>query len=183
MKILTFDVGVKNLAYCYFEYEGKTTIVGWNNLKVTEKNCNKLNLEELSEDLLSTLYENFDENFEADVVLIENQPLLKNGFMKTVSVMIYTYFSMMKLQYGTIREVQFTSAMNKLKCKKAINLTSSKTTYKERKDLSILVAKSYIEEMCPEKLDWFNSQKKLDDLSDALLFGLYYIEKKEMASV
>jgi hypothetical protein len=56
-----------------------------------------MKLEELIECMLITLNENFDENFEADIVLIENQPALLNGNMKTISVVIYTYFNMMRL--------------------------------------------------------------------------------------
>ncbi len=176
-KILSIDVGIKNLSFCYLETEkNKTIILDWNNLCITEDNYRKMKLEELTEHVLVTLQENFDEEFEADVVLIENQPMLKNGMMKTISVIIYTFFNMQKLQYGNIQEVRFISATNKLKCSK-VEKSDVKTNYKDRKKLSIHIAKLYLEKICPEKLEWFSSHKKADDFADSLNQAIFFIEK------
>jgi len=178
MKILSFDVGIKNLSYCYLETSGNSTtrIIDWDNLCVTDKNCSKISLDELTPCVLATLTDHFDDAFEADVVLIENQPMLKNGLMKTVAVIIYTYFHLMKLQFGNIQEVKFISASNKLKCKK-VPANSDIKTYKNRKKLSVEVTKLYIERIAPERMEWFNSHSaKADDISDAVLQGIYYIE-------
>ena len=40
MKLMSFDVGIKNLAYCIMEYDGvKLNIIDWNiiNLKLTNR--------------------------------------------------------------------------------------------------------------------------------------------------
>ena len=38
MKLLSIDVGIKNLSFCLFEIaDKKTTIVSWNNINLTEK--------------------------------------------------------------------------------------------------------------------------------------------------
>lgn len=194
MKILSFDVGIKNLSYCYLNLnvdvvaadENKTntslTVLQWDNICTTDENtnCAKIKLDDLTMCILNALHNTFDESYEADVVLIENQPMLKNGQMKTVAVIIYTYFNMLKLQYGSIKDVKFISATNKLKCKEAAFLleSASKTTstYKDRKQLSVDVAMSYITKLFPERQDWFNRLKKKDDASDVLLQAIYYIE-------
>lgn len=178
-RILSIDVGIKNLSYCYFHAESNDCkIVQWDNVCVTEQNCKNAKIEDLTEQLLLTLTETFDSEFHADVVLIENQPMLKNGTMKTFSVVIYTYFNLLKLQFGNIKEVKFISATNKLKCAKVTEVEKDdKATYKDRKKLSIEVTKRYIDHLCPDRSVWFTGLSKKDDASDSLLQGIYYIEK------
>lgn len=171
-KILSIDPGLKNLSYCYID--STPNVIKWDTICITENNCKKIKLEDIIECLLLTLTEHFDENFECDIILIENQPALINANMKTISVAIYTYFNMMKLQYGNIKEVHFIAATNKLKCKKGIDL--SKETYKDRKKASIDLAKLYIEELFSDKLEWFNKLKKKDDAADTLNMSIYYME-------
>lgn len=177
-RILSIDVGIKNLSYCLFESEGihKTRVVKWENVCVTDSNCKKIKIEELTEQILECLMSKFDESFEADVVLIENQPMLKNGSMKTVSVVIYTFFNMLKIMYGNIKNVRFISASNKLKCKKVLELQKNIDTYKDRKRLGIEGARLYMADICQEREEWFNIQSKKDDISDAFLLGIHYIE-------
>ena len=96
--------------------------------------------------------------------------MLKNGLMKTLSVVIYTYFNMLKLQQGIVNQVSFISATNKLKCKKMTQVPSK--VYKDRKKQGIQLAKEYLS---GERLEWLNAQKKQDDLCDAFLAGMYYL--------
>jgi hypothetical protein len=174
MRILSFDVGIKNLSYCILEQnENVTNISSWNNICITNENIKHVKLESLTENVLQCLIDNFNEQCDVDIVLIENQPSLKNGLMKTISVIIYTYFNLLKIQFGLIESVQFISACNKLKCKKS---PSSKVkSYKERKALSIALTKQYLEEICPGKIEWFNEQKKCDDLADAFLAAIHHL--------
>lgn len=172
--ILSFDVGIKNLSYCFLRAEPeKTTIIEWDNLCVTDENCKKIKIEKLTEEMLDTLMSKFDQDYDIDLVLIENQPMLKNGMMKTVSVILYTFFNLMKLQYGNVRQVKFISATNKLKCEDyALKDISS---YKDRKKVSIEVARLRVQRLCPHLLTWFDSNKKKDDLSDSLNQAVYFI--------
>jgi hypothetical protein len=170
--VLSIDVGIKNLSYCVLNSKGE--ILDWKNVAVLEEDCNckNIKLEYLVEKFLETLMQYFDECFKVESVIIENQPMLKNGLMKTLSVVIYTYFNMMKMQYGWIQHVNFISANNKLKCKKMMEPASK--NYKERKNQSIVLTKVYLE-VVPEKLEWLNMQKKKDDLCDAFLAGIYFL--------
>jgi hypothetical protein len=172
-KILAIDVGIKNLSYCYIDTSPK--IIKWETICVTDENCKKIPLDRLTDALLDTLFKYFDDSFEADVVLIENQPMLMNGNMKSVAVIIYTYFNMMRKKTGNIGQVKFIAASNKLKCKKAIDLNTE--TYKDRKKASVDLARLYIVELFPDHLEWFDKQKKADDASDSFNFAIYYMEK------
>lgn len=179
-KILSIDPGIKHLSYCYMHVtsENKINILDWNNICVTESNCKTISFELLVEQLIESLTLKFDDSFEADIVLIENQPLTNNK-MKSVSVAIYTYFNILKIQYGNIQKVHFIKATEKLKCKKNIEIQqdSGKKTYKDRKKYSIELCKLYLKNISLEQLEWFNKQKKCDDLGDSALAAIFYIEK------
>ena len=189
-KILSIDVGLKNLSFCHFvcggdiRSEEAIKIIKWDNICVTEQNCKKIQIETLTEDILTSLTETFGgEEFETDIVLIENQPSLKNGMMKTVSVIIYTFFNMMKMQQGNVSQVRFISASNKLKCKLSRELEvakQAKGSYKDRKKMSVELAKLYIAKHFPERKEWFGKQPKADDLADAFLLGIYHAENSRV---
>jgi hypothetical protein len=129
-------------------------------------------LDELSDCLLCALNNEFGEDFKVDHVLVENQPMLKNGMMKTVSVIIYTYFNIMKLQYGNMRDVRFVSASGKLK-----KIADEDTrTYKDRKSKSIALARKNLMDWAPDKIEWFDGLKKSDDAADSLCQAIYFID-------
>lgn len=179
-RILSIDVGIKNLSYCYFEVTNDTTVkvLDWQNVSVMDGNCKKTKVAVITDCMLTRLMELFDDAFQADIVLIENQPMLKNGMMKTLSVVIFTYFNLLKIQYGNIKDVSFISATNKLKCRKISGLLNGQgtETYKDRKKTSIALCREYIASCCPERLEWFSNHSKADDVSDSYLQGIYYIE-------
>jgi hypothetical protein len=179
--VLSIDVGIKNLSYCVLkigggapELQDDINIVDWKNIAVTNQCIKKTPLQNITESLLTTLEEHFDDTVIYDYVIIENQPMLKNGLMKTVSVIIYTYFNMLKMHHGNICDVRFVSATNKLK-----NVDVAKSTYKDRKKASIHLAKMYIEQFCPPSSswnDWFHKQQKKDDYADSLNQGIAFIK-------
>lgn len=181
-RILSIDVGIKNLSYCVLNAnDDEVHVVDWNNIAITDKNCKKIKVEEITECILETLMSKFDSDFNADVVLIENQPMLKNGLMKTVAVVIYTYFNMLKIQFGCVKEVKFISATNKLKQVLQPSTETSKTqqsrtdTYKDRKQLSIALARQHLKTVAPAYEEWFEKESKKDDCADSLNQGLYYV--------
>jgi hypothetical protein len=193
-RILSIDVGIKNLSYCFFSIENgleqqhqqrSVQVLDWQNVSVMEGNCKKTKIGVITDCMLTRLMELFDDVFQADIVLIENQPMLKNGMMKTLSVVIFTYFNLLKIQYGNIKDVSFISATNKLKCRKISQLLGDcgKDTYKDRKKTSVALCKAYIPSCCPERDEWFSKQSKADDVSDSFLQGIYYIESNLKVSI
>ena len=80
--------------------------------------------------------------------------------------MISQYFIIKK-----IYNIKFISASNKLKP----FIDNKKTSYNERKKLSIEFTKNFLlKNNFEEKLIFFNNNNKKDDLADSFLQGLYY---------
>ena len=122
---------------------------------------------------------NFNKLFEnegkIDYVIIENQigPLAIR--MKTIQGMIVQYFIMSNLN---VEHIEFISASNKLKDCDA----KDKATYSDRKKLGIskcleIITNDFI---FNEHIEYFNSHKKKDDLSDSFLQGIWFINNKKV---
>ena len=220
MKILSFDVGIKNLAYCLLDTE-KLTIDDWNIINISvdttcdhiikgkccDKTATKIikdgefklctghtklkcykdkkmkNPPKLENRMLSLgrqIVKKLDEkkNFlNMDVVCIENQPALKNPTMKSVQMIIYSYF----LMNGQAKDIHMINARNKLKVYQGPKIECDiKESYKRNKFLAI----KYCDYMIKENIHidkvfhkLYDESKKKDDLSDAYLQGIYYINK------
>ena len=220
MKILSFDVGIKNLAYCLLDTEN-LTIDDWNIINISvdpvcehtnkgkccDKSATKMtkdtgfklctshckiklykdkkmrNVPKLDNRMLelgNQIVKKLDEkkNFlNMDVVCIENQPALKNPTMKSVQMIIYSYF----LMNGLAKDIQMINARNKLKVYKGPKVECDITDkYKQNKFLAI----KYCDYMIRDNLHidkefhkLYDDSKKKDDLSDAYLQGIYYINK------
>jgi len=113
-------------------------------------------------------FEKLLKTIDIDCVLIENQigPLALR--MKMLQGMIMQHF--IENKCTNIKEI---SPANKLK-----DFTDKKTTYKERKFLSIKVTREIMisENYMNKWIDHFNTHKKKDDLADAFLQGLWFIK-------
>ena len=217
MKYLSFDVGIKNLAYCSLNQDKKILDWGIINLnknplcqcglkkeclksatyKITDneevkysctthskkyKKKKKINsnydLFKLSQIMMEEL--NLKKDFlNHDIICIENQPALKNPTMKSVQMLLYSYF----IIEGVIKDkicsnVQMINARNKLKVYKGEPIECNiKEKYKKNKYLSIEYTKLMIFNEDKKFIDLFTESKKKDDLADAYLQGIYYIEK------
>ena len=123
---------------------------------------------------------------ECSIVLIENQPTLKNPKMKAISSTIYDYFLIRgivdkQLNNSKMELVKYISPSNKLKVAdegdttKLIKLKGDEAkTYKLTKALGIKYCLKMIEGQT-EWINCLNSYKKKDDMADAFLQGMYYI--------
>lgn len=106
---------------------------------------------------------------EADAVVIENQISPLASRMKTIQGMIAQYF----IRTG-IAAIEFISAANKLK---PFLAKGQRTTYKERKALSISVVRELLDK--DEARIGFESSSKKDDLADSFLQALAYAHQRE----
>jgi hypothetical protein len=124
-----------------------------------------------------------------DVVCIENQPTFKNPTMKAISDVLYTWFMIRGLiekeQTGsTISKITFFSPSNKLKIvgkteeinEEIADATKLGNKYKKTKELGITNCMELIKHN-PAYVEHLNTFKKKDDLCDAFLHAVYYIEK------
>jgi hypothetical protein len=236
-KILSIDVGIKNLAYCTLESTISGVIIeNWgiinimqdinkkctntirnkpcmrdasfcihkegvdNNFFCNKKTCEKkmnqqfskkeikkqkrktcknIKLKELGLILLTKLKNNKN-LLKVNKVIIENQPVLKNPTMKSVQMILYTFF----LDHGImnkkslIDDVILFSARNKLKIYDGpVVECNIKNKYSKRKYLSVEYTKYFVKDM-QKWFAFFNTHTKKDDLADSYLQGLYYILKK-----
>jgi len=241
VKIISFDVGIKNLAYCIIEFDTSNhshTILDWGVINIMEnilsrsikcsvvkkgiqcngyatvcihsennkivfckkKLCQKtvetayskkdikkikpintktLSLLELATELVKELnkYESF---LDADIAVIENQPVLKNPTMKSVQMILYSFFVIKGITVDKpLSNIALFNAGRKLDIYNGpdIKTTCEKGSYSERKKLSIEITKSLLKDL-PNKLTFFMEHKKQDDLADCFLQCLTYYKKK-----
>ena len=121
MKILSWDIGIINLSYCIINYNEETkekNILNWGIINLIENPEMKKNMILVFENIPKKLNEN---NFLLDVdgVVIENQPSLKNPKMKSIQMVVYSYFLMygkvLNTNENKINFIDFCNASNKLK--------------------------------------------------------------------
>lgn len=170
MYILSFDIGIKNLAYCLLHKETEQII----DLKVVDisartydKQCQIL-IDKLE---LITIPNNHV------IVVIEKQPGC-NPKMRIISGQIFMYFALKK-KLNCISKVVYYSAKHKLKCYTGefIAKKTYSTKYAQRKYLSKEHCRLLMDETNQDIL-WkhiFETTKKADDIADAFLQGLAYI--------
>lgn len=155
---LSIDVGIKNLAYIVYD----KTILEWGIIELCETNANKANMIELGKKIFVLFEKQFTQKFKE--VIIENQIGPSAIRMKNIQGMITMYF----IQKGS--EVVYWNSGNKLRFMKM------KTTYKERKKLSILITNCIVKDFYPQHD--ISKHKKKDDLADCFLQLLDYLVKK-----
>ena len=122
MKILSWDVGIYNLSYCILEKnetDGKINIIGWDIVNLVDNDKMKKNKTELFENIPIKLQE-IPQLLNVDYVVIENQPSLKNPQMKSIQMILYSYFIILGKavnfgEFKNITNIDFCSASNKLK--------------------------------------------------------------------
>ena len=160
MIILSFDIGIKNLAYCLID-TSDDTILDWNVLDCTGQNETLRVIEELD----SLLY-----LCEADVILLEKQPSF-NPKMRNISTAIYVYF-ILRIKHEQNRDCKiiFYNAKYKLKCSNIKIEQTVKSKYSQNKKLAI----AHTRELLKTHKVFFESNKKKDDLADCFLQGLSY---------
>lgn len=194
-RIASFDVGMRNLAVAVVDVDekGSVGLVRWELIDLEEYMEDKkesvvpavvraLDAAELSD--LSSMKKN-----NIDVILIENQPCMKNPRMKTVQVAIHTFFESMKhyAASGSQTVIRLVNASNKVKLGPAF----STSTYSERKRLAVAQCKEYLQRSLvdgdddnkslmsrSEAMAILDKAKKKDDLADAFMQALWFVSSK-----
>lgn len=239
MKILSIDVGIKNLAICIIDIQDKThTIIDWGiincaqdiidaslkccvtrkkgvcgkmavnratdgqdcelgycHLKTCQKELHshhtkkqikkikKLNANHISINVLAKiLYRELEKITgldQIDMVIIENQPVLKNPKMKSIQMIVFSYFLFEQMRHSHPYEVKLFNASKKLKAYDGPEIKTTKKIYAKRKFLSIEYTKYFIKKFKIETkwLDVFTLAKKKDDLADCYLQALTYYHR------
>ena len=160
MLLLSFDIGIKNLAYCLMDTVDNS-ILDWNVLDCSGPNETLRVIEEI--DSLSYLTS-------ADIVLLEKQPSF-NPKMRNISTALYVYF-ILRIQHEQNRlcKIMFYSPKYKLKCIDIEIEHKSKSKYRQNKNLGIVHTRALLK----THKNFFELHKKKDDLADCFLQALSY---------
>lgn len=142
-------------------------------------NASKIDLITIGLNIKTKLNTLFADETNIENIIIENQISPIANRMKSIQGMIVQYFIMSDI---FVENIEFVSSSNKLKDFLKENQIQEKTKYSERKKMGIqkcleLLTTNY---QYTDKLDFFNSHKKKDDLADTFLQGLWYITKHEL---
>ena len=190
MIYISFDIGVKNLAYCILRQQHHIVdIIDWGIICLAESKKKVKGVNTLSDNLFCEL-DNLLGKLQSigidsiNYVIIENQPSNLNGIMKTLQYMIFTYFSLLRHWDSRVGEVVLINPSMKLQnhdfepsSKQIDGKLSRAEKYKCNKADAIEICMHYIKD--DEKLDkFFKSYKKKDDLADTCLQTISYIRKK-----
>lgn len=138
MLIVSFDVGIKNLAYSIIKLNSETEVIDADGVNDVSHNyqiikrtslqewhkvdleSNKYNLERITNNLLEVLdtiaYQQIENIHNEKVhVVIENQPALKSPTMKSIQIVIYSYFNTIAKYNSLDLCTKLISAKSKLK--------------------------------------------------------------------
>lgn len=193
MIYISFDIGVKNLALCILKQDNNLIeIIDWRVICLVEKKKDINGLNSITEILFYEL-DNIMGSLEElkydkiDYVLIENQPSNLNGIMKSIQLLIFSYFSLLKHWDKLNMNVLLINASLKLQYHtfkpEPLKIDNSRTKkqqksdkYRKNKNDGIEITKYYIKEN--EILNnYFTKHIKKDDLADTLLQTVSYIKK------
>ena len=169
MKIVSFDVGIKNLSFCIVDEKEK--IIKWENINLSDS--------PIRGDKQIALICELDNRpclLDADIILIEKQPRF-NPTMRVMGGCIKTYFLMRGVIDNSKKmKVLEYSPKHKLQCYEGpkVEVTGC-NQYVKNKKLSIIYCRKMIIYEDQKFIDLFNVSKKKDDLADSYLQGISYL--------
>lgn len=198
--MISFDVGLRNLAFVQMTVDRDGTpqeriagalIERWEVVDVLSgREVKRVPFDEAMLCVLECLDEAFMEtNTEADLVLIENQPCTMNPRLKSVQMVIYTYFRTLHLHTSRYPDVRLLPASGKLQGLRQapeglIPAKASTMGYAAKKKVSIIACEHYLRSVIndPGRADLFLASKtKRDDLADCMLQAVAFIERPTLS--
>ena len=179
MIILSFDVGIKNLAYCIIDND--KYILDWNII-----DCSVGKNENVIYKLINEL-DNLPHLLDSDIILIEKQPSF-NPIMRIIGTALFVYFTLRicnELGRSKIKILNYSAKYKLHLCneteslKKNNNIKNKKKKYYNNKKAAIEHTTFLLgEEQNKEYYNYFQKSKKKDDLADCYLQALSYCIKK-----
>jgi len=166
------------------------------------KTTSKIDINHLGIALFQELDKIKSHILEPNIILLENQPVLKNPTMKSMQMFLYSYYLIRHLDVssGTRFAIGNTNCLEgkNLQCYTASKkldlikffpqversridkiLEQVKSGYQKNKKMSIIMVE-YLLKGNTKWLEFFNKHPKQDDLADSLLMTLHYFEKKNL---
>ena len=190
MKVVSWDVGIYNLSYCILEKNetGDIQILDWDIVNLVDNEEMKKDVSLLFENIPRKLQEK-PQLLDVDYVVIENQPSLKNPKMKSIQMILYSYFLILGKIVGTenpeasfIQNIDFCSASNKLKIYDGPEIVLEEKKKRGKKIVeeissveTIIIADTDVEQTKPKK---GSAVKYADKKRLAIEHARYYVETK-----
>lgn len=181
------------IGYCS-KHKPSTTLEQSNILLLNKKiKSQHINLTKLGIALYQQLDLIKDKLLDANIVLLENQPVLKNPTMKSVQMLLYSYFILKGIvdnsleKQHTINEIKCYMANKKTELSKYLpedqqeiintEMKTVKNAYLVNKKTSVLITTNILSSNTSSSkwLEFFQSNTKKDDLADAFLMTLHYL--------
>lgn len=176
MLTLSFDIGIKNLAFCLVD--PSCQILCWEIVDISSDQGGKGDMDAMASKLVQFLDEltvNQLQDTKQLEVLIENQPVMKAPTMKSIQMIIYSYFKISSVHGLMDVQTKFVSASKKNKYMIQQGYDVKPKCYKSNKENSILCVKKYLESRNDgEHVTLLEKHRKKDDLCDSLLQILSY---------
>lgn len=173
MKTLSFDVGMKNLAYCIIDNE---QIAEWDIISVPSSYN-----EQLCVNLVKEL-DKYPSMLDCDQVVIEKQPA-KNNKMRIMEHLLTSYFVIKGIndKEKPMKKVKVYSAKFKL----GSATVKGKQNYSARKKLAVTRCAEFLKQSTQQEqfVTKFNKSKKKDDLADCFLQALSFVDSKLFAEI
>jgi hypothetical protein len=160
------------------------------------KATSKIDINNLGISLFQELDKIKNKVLDAEIILLENQPVLKNPTMKSMQMFLYSYYliRIMETNNGTMgnKKLQCYCASKKLDLIKFLPdeeqmrimtiIDAVNNPYQKNKKMSIHIVE-YLLKDNKKLLDFFNGNTKKDDLADSLLMTLHYFEKANLIKI
>jgi len=192
MKLLSWDVGIYNLSYCILEKNDENKeikIIDWNIVNLVDSEKMKKDRNLLFENIPRKLHE-LPQLLNVDCVVIENQPSLKNPQMKSIQMILYSYFLILGKVIGNntnscyIENIEFCSASNKLKVYDGPKIILPEKNTKNKKLKNEIINNIDNQELKIENNDEINHENN-DENNDVekkiKSSSLKYADKKRLA--
>jgi len=192
MKVLSWDVGIYNLSYCILEQNNEDKedikIIDWDIVNLVDNEEMKKNRPLLFENIPKKLYEK-PQLLDVDLVVIENQPSLKNPQMKSIQMILYSYFLILGKVIGNgdnttgyIQKIDFCSASNKLKVYNGPVIVLEEKVSKRKKKIEEPIVQN-IEIKEPEKAKKASSVKYADKKRLAIEHAKYFLKDNNVSYI
>jgi hypothetical protein len=180
MRILSIDVGYRNLAICLLE-DGR--VVEWEVIDAIKENQGlpKRGNDPIIIGLVTkSLWARQEKLLSADIVVIEKQPS-RARVMRVLEGAIVAFFHMCRLAVPTCKVAKIDSFSARVKFEEYEHRLElkGKTKYAARKKASVELCTEYLKASGQES-ELFQKVKKRDDLADALMQGVMYMNRHDL---
>jgi len=153
MKIGSFDVGIRNLAFCIFDEEN-SKILRWHVDSLPDKTDRQI-----QEEVGQYLNQFRAEFMECEKILIEEQPPQAKRKIVLVEGILLGFFEALGIHTKRF------PASAKVNC-------PGRERYRERKNMSIEMTREFLQKTNQDLLEYFEKHPKKDDLADTVMQAL-----------